>query len=466
MLNIKISKNSVNSTDSVRLIKVKYQQPVNGKYHPFDTRAEEKHYISENGFSFLGDIDTITRRECIEEIESQLGLNRHIRFIYQRLLIVHNGMIVWDTIRDRNYGKDYFKGFVIHALYGDFIVGEHKYGYNITNTGMCADEVYIWENCDIALSRALNFSKSHPENYCLLAGINFDYNEVFEGAKVPPWAIAEVDEEIMTSLVSARGRKFIYNTDAFFDYFNTLTRKEKKALIKQYPEPEKWRNWYSVQGAHQVVDITKAYKVYTEKCEERKAKRQLISVPPNRSEKKNEDLKVIDENEYMDAKEIFVNHNGSLADMCADETVEKYMGYGVPKLLEQKWIEELIEIWLENISEMHDSIRSCSEILNIVHKDNKFELITQFADALEKSYFLMDENEFINICEMITERLDYNKFSDCDEYFYLLDKLEVFTSEIIERKNETDDAKTVKARGKLAKMLQSIMLWQMENLEE
>ncbi len=465
MINIKISKNSVNSTDSIRLIKVKYQQPVDGKYHPFDTRAEEKHYISENGFSFLGDIDTITRRECIEEIESQLGLNRHIRFIYQRLLIVHNGMIVWDSTKGKSYGKDYFKGFVIHALYGEFIVGEHKYGYNVTNTGMCADEVYIWDSCDIALSRALNYSRSHPENYCLLSGINFDYNEVFEGLKVPPWAIAEADEEIMTSLISARGRKFIYNTDAFFDYFNTLTKREKREFIKQFPEPEKWKNWYGVEGSHQIVDITRQYRIYLEKQEERKI-RNLRIVSPVKNERKSEDLDIIDEENYIEAKELFVNHNGSLADMCTDETVEQYMSYCVPKVLENKWTEELVEIWLENISELNNAIRSASEILSIIHKDNNYKLIAEFGEALEKSYFLMEENDFINICEMVTEKLNYNKFSDCEEFFELLDRIEVFSAEIIERTNETDDLKTVRARNKLANILQKIMKWQIENLEE
>jgi hypothetical protein len=467
MMNIRINKYAVNLNDNSHIVRVCYKQPFNGRYHPFDTRAAESHYISEQGFSFLGDIDSITQKSCIDNIESQLKFNRHIRFIYQRLLIIHNGVVIWDNKKEPHREKNYFKGFVLHALYGEFIAEEHKCGYNITNSGLCADEVYIWDSCDYALGRALNFSRKNPNNYCLLSGISFDYNELIKDAPVPPWAITELKKNIMKNLINDDGENVIYNTEAFFNYFNTLTRNEKKKIINNYPEPPEWRNWYASEGSHRNTDVTKQYKEYLQKIEEKKSKLKAVSssinIVNNRVLDDTDDETDFEEDDYFDAKEMFFRYNGSLADMCADETMESYIRFEVPKALEKKWTDELTEIWLENISQANDCLKSSAELINAIHRDSNFLLMKKFAVAFENSYFLIDSYEFLTICEMVLEKINYEKYGRKREFIFLLDEFENFIAETVERKNikcVRNDISENEIRIRFALMLKKIMQWQ------
>ena len=95
-MDIKINQNEIDFAENCRIIKVHYNQPPHGQFHPFDTRTKESHYISEGGYSYLSDIDSITTKECMQNIQSQISSNKYIRFIYQRLLIINDGIIIWD----------------------------------------------------------------------------------------------------------------------------------------------------------------------------------------------------------------------------------------------------------------------------------------------------------------------------------------------------------------------------------
>lgn len=470
MMNIRINRYTFNVNDNSHIIRVCYNQPFCGKYHPFDTRAEDSHYISEQGYSFLGDIDSITQKNCIDSIESQLKFHRHIRFIYQRLIMIHNGVVIWENKRETHREKNYFKGFVLHALCGEFIAEEHKCGYNITNSGICADEVYIWDSCDYALGRALNFSRKNPKNYCLLSGISFDYNELIKGVAVPPWAISDLKTNIMENLINPYDKKhIIYNTEMFFSYFNTLTRNEKKNFINKYPEPEQWRNWYASEGTHKNTDITKQYNEYLSRIEEKKSKLEAVSstveitVPKRREIPENEADEEFDESDYEVAKEIFFSYNGSLADMCADDVMEAYLEFEVPRIVEKKWFKELTEMWLENISKSENCLKSAIEIVNTIHRDNDFVLMKKYAAAFESSYFLIDSYEFLTICEMTFEKINYEKYGKKEEFIFFLDEFENFIAETVERKNIrciNDDISENEIRKKFALMLKKIMEWQ------
>lgn len=464
MVNIRISKYSINMVDNCRLIKVRYQQPEGGMFHPFDTRAKENNYISESGFSFLGNLDTITRRECIESIEKQLGENRHVRYIYQRIMIIKNGLIVWENSDRHAHEKDFFKGFAVQALYGEYIPNEHRYGYNITDVDISAEEAYVWDSCDFALGRAIEYTKKNPDNYCLLSGVNFDYHEIIRGSAAPPWCISQLTTPILQGLVQKKGSRVMYNTDSFFGYFKSLSNSEKDKFIAKYPEIEKWINWYATDGCHKNVDITEQYNLYIQKLNDRK--NIVVSVSNTLSADHDPDNQLlIDESMYHKAREMFFEYNGSLTDMCADDTISSYMLFHVPKVLEKKWISELAEIWLDDVRKPQNIAQSAIEIISLIHRDMNTELIRKFADALEKSYFIVDLYVLLTIMEIAMEKIDSEIFGENEEYRYLLDKFEMFASESCESKKKACacDISQTEISERFLAILNKIREWKNEN---
>lgn len=464
MLNIRISQYAINTVDNCRLIKVKYKQPEGGIFHPFDTRAEECNYISESGFSFLGNLDNLTRPECIAGIEKQLGENRRVRHIYQRILIVKNGIIVWENKNSHSHEKDFFKGFVVHALYGEYIPNEHKYGYNITESDMSGEEIYVWETCDYALGRAINFSRKNPDNYCLLSGINFDYNEAIRGSAAPPWCISQLSTPILKGLILNKGDKVIYNTDVFFGFFKSLTNQEKSDFTKKFPETEKWINWYATDGCHKNIDITEQYNLYVRKLKEKR--NVVVSVSNTLSADHNPDNPpIIDEAQYQKARNMFFSYNGSLADMCADGSISNYMLYHVPKALEKKWTDELCMIWLDDIENTQNISQSVVETVNLIHRDRNLPLIRKFADALDKSYFLIDSYSLLTVMQIIMKKIQPDLFGESEEFRYLMDRMEIFARESLERKMfacECDISETEMGE-RFSEMLANIREWKKNN---